>query len=182
MKAVAWKAFALVAAAAGAALATGSASADGAAARGKTLVAGDLRPLLEGLGYETHELAPGLYQAWVERPGKIRYFLTVSLSHDGRFLRLDAPLLEVPPVDAVPAARLQALLVENARFGTIGYEVSGPTFHLVSPVANRAVTPAVARKAIESLMGAVHSQEPVWDFSAWLPKPPDTEPAMKGAR
>src|SRR5439155_1485466 len=84
-------------------------------ARRGALAAEDLKPALDGLGWETKDLGKGLHQAFVELPGGLRYFLVVSLSPDGSFLRLEAPLADLPPLDGVPVGRLTALLAENAR-------------------------------------------------------------------
>lgn len=154
----------------GASFTVGSARAEDRAARPAVLDDAGLLKLLEGLGYVMKDLGNQQTQLTVEQ-GNRRWYVTVGLSGSGSYVWFSANLGDLPPLDQIPAARLDALLDYNGQWDAAHFYVNDKLLQMARAMLNRGVTAVILRREIEAMASRVGSTAAAWDSEGWNAPP-----------
>jgi hypothetical protein len=132
----------------------------------------DLPKMLETLGFEPREIATpaggkGYEISNLRRGREIAVLLRVSA--DGRYLEIEAPLKEQGAPQREAAEAYLKLLTFNKDGGLNMFAIHGGKLVLARKLDTAGLTPAMVRKAIDSLDGDVRTTTANWDVPALAP-------------
>lgn len=135
------------------------------AAQNDRLDAAGLKKMLEGMGYELKTLsAEAGKEKWEFTVTKddLDVFIGAELSASKNYIWLTV-FFKPDVTESTSAANLHALLMANARVQPAHFYISSSNQLMMGfPIDNRSVTPAVLRRAIDSLTSGVVSTEDIW--------------------
>ncbi|NJN14415.1 MAG: hypothetical protein HC813_01890 [Planctomycetes bacterium] len=122
-----------------------------------------IRTTVEGLGYETKELDPGVrYEIPVERSG-ITVYVTFVLSSNQQYLWFSSFLGDAPKADEQGAPKLLALLKQTAKTQPGHFYVTeSDQLRYGYAIESRDLTPVRMRKTIDIVAEDVVAARPIW--------------------
>jgi len=132
----------------------------------------DLPKMLETLGFEPREASNAAggrgYEVRNMRGGR-EVALVLSVSADGRYLQLEAPLTEQGTPKREAAEAYLKLLAFNYEGGLNMFAIHGDRLVLTRRLETADLKPAAVRKAFDSIDGDVRTTVASWDVPALAP-------------
>ena len=124
-----------------------------------------LRQMLVNMGYEPRKLSSGYLIA--EKREGMTISMQLVLSKDGSRLGINANLGSVPDPDSVSAQQWRTLLEANTDIdpSAFYFDKNVKKLYIHRSMDNRAISPAVLRKHIDSFCYAVKSTDKAWSFT-----------------
>lgn len=129
--------------------------------QGKAYEHEDIKGMLANLGYEPKDLGENIYEITVTKEGW-DVFISVSLSRSKAKMWLVVNLGNFGEKSKNDPKKLYALLQKNTDIQPAQFYIRGDGLRLGVPLDNRALTPALIRKEIDTLADHTAKTEALW--------------------
>jgi hypothetical protein len=131
----------------------------------QTLTDETLKTALDNMGFEPKKLSKGYLLAIKQDTWTLN--VQIVLSPDGRKAGLNANLGKVEDASTVSASQWMDLLISNGDIdpSAFYFDKEQKKLYLHRSFDNRAITPAVLRKEIDSFAANIRQTEKLWKFT-----------------